>query len=81
MPAQLAVIVTAFNEADRLPATLAAVATAFPDARVLVADDGSRDATGHAALQHGAELVRSAVTIGNSALSFLYRARRTNTCG
>ena len=25
MPAQLAVIVTAFNEADRLPATLAAV--------------------------------------------------------
>jgi glycosyltransferase involved in cell wall biosynthesis len=71
VPAQLAVIVTAFNEADRLPATLAAVATAFPDARVLVADDGSRDATGHAALQHGAELVRSAVTIGKGGVATL----------
>jgi glycosyltransferase involved in cell wall biosynthesis len=75
MPQRLAVIVTAFNEADRLPATLAAVETAFPDARVLVADDGSRDATGHAALQHGAELVRSPVTIGKGGVATL-AARR-----
>ncbi len=75
MPAQLAVIVTAFNEADRLPATLAAVETAFPDARVLVADDGSRDGTGHAALQHGAELVHSPVTIGKGGVATL-AARR-----
>jgi glycosyltransferase involved in cell wall biosynthesis len=58
------VIVSAYNEADRLPATLAALADAFPGARVLVADDGSTDATGHAALQAGAELVRSPRTIG-----------------
>ncbi len=75
MPAQLAVIVTAFNEADRLPATLAAVEDAFPGARVLVADDGSRDATGHAALQQGAELVRAPTTIGKGGVATL-AARR-----
>ena len=75
MPDQLALIVTAFNEADRLPATLAAVDRAFPGARVLVADDGSRDGTGHAALQHGAELVRSPVTIGKGGVATL-AARR-----
>lgn len=57
-------IVSAYNEADRLPTTLGALRDAFPDARVLVADDGSTDGTGHAALQAGAELVRSPRTIG-----------------
>jgi glycosyltransferase involved in cell wall biosynthesis len=51
-------IVTARDEADRLGATLAALGRAYPDARVVVADDGSRDATPHVALQAGAELVR-----------------------
>jgi len=50
--------VTARNEADRLPATLAALADAFPGAGVVVADDGSRDETSHAALQAGAALIR-----------------------
>jgi glycosyltransferase involved in cell wall biosynthesis len=59
MPPDPIVIVTARDEADRLPATLAALRDAFPGARLLVADDGSRDATAHAALQAGAELVRS----------------------
>jgi glycosyltransferase involved in cell wall biosynthesis len=54
-----AVIVTAHNEADRLPATLAALAAAFPGARVLVADDGSTDGTAEVAAAHGAEVVRS----------------------
>jgi glycosyltransferase involved in cell wall biosynthesis len=53
------VIVTARNEADRLPATLAALAAAFPAARVLVADDGSEDGTADVAAAHGAEAVRS----------------------
>src|SRR4051794_41949053 len=53
------IIITARDEADRLPATLAALAGAFPGARVVVADDGSRDATGHEALQAGAELGRA----------------------
>ncbi|HZV75366.1 MAG TPA: glycosyltransferase family 2 protein [Conexibacter sp.] len=54
-----AVIVTAHNEADRLPATLAALAAAFPGARVLVADDGSTDGSAEVAAAHGAEVVRS----------------------
>jgi glycosyltransferase involved in cell wall biosynthesis len=58
------VIVSAYDEADRLSATLAALRQAFPGAQLLVADDGSRDATPHVVLQEGAELVRSAVTIG-----------------
>lgn len=57
-------IVSAYDEADRLAATLAALRDAFPAAQVLVADDGSRDATPHVVLQAGAELVRSPVTIG-----------------
>jgi glycosyltransferase involved in cell wall biosynthesis len=57
MAAELAVVVTAYNEADRIGATLDALRAAFPGARLIVADDGSTDATGHVALQHGAELV------------------------
>jgi glycosyltransferase involved in cell wall biosynthesis len=53
------VIVTAHDEADRLPATLASLAAAFPGARVLVADDGSTDGTAEVAAAHGAEVVRS----------------------
>jgi glycosyltransferase involved in cell wall biosynthesis len=81
VPDQLALIVTAFNEADRLPATLAAVDRAFPGARVLVADDGSRDGTGHAALQHGAELVRAPVTIGKGGVATLAAQRLLESAG
>jgi glycosyltransferase involved in cell wall biosynthesis len=58
------VIVSAYQEAERLPTTLAAVRDAFPGARVIVADDGSRDATPHVALQEGAELIRAPRTVG-----------------
>ena len=68
-------IVSAYDEADRLPATLAALGEAFPGARVLVADDGSRDRTPHVALQAGAELVRSPRTIGKGGATTL-AARR-----
>jgi glycosyltransferase involved in cell wall biosynthesis len=64
-------IVTAYDEADRLPATLAALASAFPGARLVVADDGSRDGTGHAALQAGAELVRAPRMIGKGGAATL----------
>ena len=68
-------IVSAYDEADRLPATLAALGDAFPGARVLVADDGSRDRTPHVALQAGVELVRSPRTIGKGGATTL-AARR-----
>jgi glycosyltransferase involved in cell wall biosynthesis len=53
---QRTVIVAARDEADRIAATLDALAHAFPGARVVVADDGSRDATAAIAVRAGAEL-------------------------
>ena len=84
MTSDVIVIVAAYNEADRLPATLDALHDAFPSARVIVADDGSRDATAHAALQGGAELVRAPRTIGKggavtlAAERVLYRVHEPN---
>jgi len=48
----LAVIVLARDEAERLPATLAGLGCAFPGPRTVVADDASGDdtASSHAAL-------------------------------
>jgi glycosyltransferase involved in cell wall biosynthesis len=54
---QTAVVVSAWNEADRIGDTLAAVAGAFPGARVVVADDASDDATADVARAAGAEVV------------------------
>jgi glycosyltransferase involved in cell wall biosynthesis len=53
------VLIAARDEADRLPATLAALAEAFPGARLVVADDGSTDATAAVARAGGAEVVRA----------------------
>jgi glycosyltransferase involved in cell wall biosynthesis len=64
MEPELAVVVTARNEADRLPDTLAALSRAFPEARLVVADDASTDPTPHVALQRGAELVRAPRRLG-----------------
>jgi glycosyltransferase involved in cell wall biosynthesis len=75
MSAEEIVIVTAYQEADRLPATLAALATAFPRARVIVADDASTDGSDHVALQHGAELVRAPRTIGKGGVATLAAER------
>jgi glycosyltransferase involved in cell wall biosynthesis len=71
MKPDTAVIVSVYNEADRLPDTLAALAAAFPGARVVVADDGSTDASGHVALQAGVELVRAPHTIGKGGAATL----------
>ncbi len=64
VPPEIGIVVTARNEADRLPATLAALDSAFPGARVVVADDASTDGTGHAALQAGAELAAAGRRLG-----------------
>ena len=75
MPPDTVVIVSAFGEEHRLPATLSALWRAFPGARVLVADDGSRDATPHVVLQAGAELVRSPRVIGKGGATTLAAER------
>lgn len=61
------VIVAARNEADRITATLGALQRAFPGARIVVADDGSRDATSELALRAGAELAGTLPEAGRPA--------------
>jgi glycosyltransferase involved in cell wall biosynthesis len=75
MPSDTAVIVTAYNEADRIAATLAAVADALPGAVLLVADDGSSDGTAALASAAGAEVVRAGTVIGKGGAATL-AARR-----
>lgn len=69
------VIVTAYNEGDRLTATIAALRDAFPGARILVADDHSTDDTPQVVAAAGAELVRAPKNIGKGGVASL-AARR-----
>jgi hypothetical protein len=55
---RLTVLVAARDEEERIAATIAALRAAFPDAEVVVADDGSRDATADRAEAAGARVVR-----------------------
>jgi glycosyltransferase involved in cell wall biosynthesis len=53
------VIVTARDEADRIHETIGALRAALPQARILLGDSGSRDATAAIAERAGAEVVRT----------------------
>ncbi len=53
----LAVIIAARNEADRIGETLAALRDALPEATLWVADDASTDGTAEAAMAAGAQVV------------------------
>src|SRR4051794_23485070 len=70
------VIVTAYNEADRIGATIGALRGAFGEAtRIVVADDASTDGTPEVVERAGAELVRAPRNIGKGGVSTL-AARR-----
>lgn len=71
MASDTIIIVTAHEEADRLPETLAALDAVFPDAHVVVADDGSIDETSTVAAAAGARVVRSERTIGKGGAATL----------
>ena len=58
MAEPLTILVAARDEEDRIEPTVRALRDAFPDAGVVVADDGSRDATAAVASRAGAEVVR-----------------------
>ncbi len=64
MDRQIFIIVAAYNEADRIAATLQALGSAFPEARLLLADDGSTDGTAGIAAGLGAQVVRSERMLG-----------------
>jgi glycosyltransferase involved in cell wall biosynthesis len=64
VPAEIAVVVAARNEEERLGDTLAALRSAFPGARLIVADDASTDRTPEIAREAGAELVRAPRRLG-----------------
>ncbi len=64
MERQIFIIVAAYNEADRIGATLQALTSAFPGADLLLADDGSSDATASIAAGLGAHVVGSERMLG-----------------
>src|ERR1700759_2808586 len=64
MDRDIFVIVTAYNEADLIAATLDALKRDLPQAYVLLADDGSTDATAQIAAAHGAQVLRSERMLG-----------------
>ena len=71
MPSDTIIIVSARDEADRLPDTLSALASGFPHAEVIVADDGSVDGTSEVAQGAGAAVVRSERSIGKGGANTL----------
>jgi glycosyltransferase involved in cell wall biosynthesis len=71
MSSEIAVVVSAYNEADRLGETLVALRAAFPGARLIVADDHSRDATPEVARAAGVEVVRAPRHLGKGGANTL----------
>jgi glycosyltransferase involved in cell wall biosynthesis len=71
MERQPAVVVSAWNEADRIGETLAALRDAFPGARLVVADDHSDDGTPEAARAGGAEVVTAPRRLGKGGATTL----------
>ncbi|MEA2482162.1 MAG: hypothetical protein QOC55_109 [Thermoleophilaceae bacterium] len=71
MAPDLAVIVTARNEAHCLGATLRALREAFPGAELWVADDASEDATATVARAEGARVVSAAARLGKGGAATL----------
>jgi glycosyltransferase involved in cell wall biosynthesis len=61
---EIAAVVAARNEEERLADTLAALRSAFPGAHVIVADDASTDRTPQIAREAGADLVRAKRRLG-----------------
>jgi glycosyltransferase involved in cell wall biosynthesis len=68
---QLAVVIAAYNEGDRIADTVGALSSAFPGATIFVADDGSTDDTAARAAQAGAEVVSSGKMIGKGGAATL----------
>jgi glycosyltransferase involved in cell wall biosynthesis len=66
-PAELLVIIPAFNEERNLPAVIQEIRAAQPGAQILVVDDGSRDRTVEVARASGARVVSLPFNMGYGA--------------
>ena len=75
----LTILVAARDEEARIAETVRALRAAFPDAEVIVADDGSRDATADRAEAAGATVLRLARRGKGEALSAAERAAPPGT--
>lgn len=73
-PPPLTILVAARDEEDVIASTVSALRKAFPDAEVIVADDGSRDATADRAEAAGATVLRLPRRGKGQALSAAERA-------
>lgn len=67
----IAVVIAARDEADRIGDTVRAVREAFPGAAVVVADDGSHDATTQVARDAGADVLRLPQSAGKGGAATL----------
>src|SRR3954447_16816276 len=72
---QLTVVVSAWNERDRIGDTVAALRDALPGALVLVADDHSDDDTAELARRAGAEVVTAPRRLGKGGANTLAAER------
>lgn len=74
LPAPLTILIAARDEADAIGRTVRALREQFPGAEVIVADDGSRDATAERAEEAGAVVLRLPRRGKGQALSAAERA-------
>jgi glycosyltransferase involved in cell wall biosynthesis len=66
-PADVSIVIPAFNEGPAIAAVVAALAESGPWHEIIVVDDGSRDETGANAAAAGATVVRHPYNKGNGA--------------
>ncbi len=64
MREKLYVVVPAYNEGETIGRVLSGIRKLVPQAHIVVVDDGSRDHTGKAAEQHGAEVCTHIINRG-----------------
>ena len=63
----LSIVIPAKNEESGLSQVLPELKQSYPDARIIVVDDGSTDATAAVAREHGAEVISHPYSKGNGA--------------
>ncbi|MFA6593830.1 MAG: glycosyltransferase family 2 protein [Candidatus Buchananbacteria bacterium] len=64
---KLAIIIPAYNEAEKISSVVLAVKAAQPESLIIVVDDGSGDATAELAASAGADVLRHKINRGQGA--------------